>query len=179
MIRYLLDDVYFGFAPRPLIELQTSAEAASRGVPLAEPMGAAVRWLAPGIYRGSFITRPVAGMTLWDFLRTDDDADVRAHVLARARDAIEAMLRAGLRHPDLNLENLFVTTRGESFGIIILDLDKARIGTEPVGAAGRRRIAARLMRSAQKLDPGRRFLDSAVLSMLDFAQPAENVRGAQ
>ena len=179
MIRHLLDDIYFGFAPRPLIELGVSAEAGRRRVPLAHPMGAAVRWLAPGIYRGFFITRPIAGMTLWSFLRTDDDPDVRAHVLSRARDAIEAMFRAGLYHPDLNLENLFVSTENENFGVIILDLDKARIGSDPVGAAERRRISARLMRSARKLDPDRRFLDSVVLSMLDVAQPAETVRGAQ
>jgi Lipopolysaccharide kinase (Kdo/WaaP) family len=179
MIRYLLDDIYFGFAPRPLIELEISTEAIRRGVPLAQPMGAGVRWVAPGMYRGFFITRPLAGMTLWNFLRTDDDADVRAHVLARAREAIEAMLRAGLGHPDLNLENLFVTTRDESFGVVILDLDKARLGAHAVGPAERRRIATRLMRSARKLDPRGRFLDPAVLSMLDFAQPVENFRGAQ
>ena len=168
-MRFVLDDLYFGLRPRPLIELAVTAEAARRGVPLAEPMGAAVRWVAPGFYRGFFITRAAAGMTLWEFLRTDDDPSVRIHVLECARAAIETMLREGLHHPDLNLENLFVTPRGESFAVIILDLDKARLYDRAVGGAARRRIAARLMRSARKLDPRGRYLDSAVLSILNFA----------
>jgi hypothetical protein len=169
MMRLLLDDLYFGLRPRPVSELLVGAEAARRGVPLAEPMGAAVRWIAPGLYRGFFITRAAAGMTLWEFLRTDDDSSVRVHVLARAREAIETMLRAGLHHPDLNLDNLFVTPHGESFAVIILDLDKAWLRNRPVGGPARRRIAARLLRSARKLDPGGRFLDNAALSILNFA----------
>jgi len=112
-----------------------AAEAAQRGVPLAEPMGAAVRWVAPGLYRGFFITRAAAGMTLWKFLRTDDDASVRTHVLERAREAIETMLQRGMYHPDLNLDNLFVTPHGESFAVIILDLDKARLSGRAIGAS--------------------------------------------
>ena len=165
-MRLLLDDLYFGRHPRPLTELWVTAEARKRGMPLAEPIGAAVRWVAPGLYRGFFITRAAAGMTLWDFLRTDDDPNVRVHVLQRAREAIETMLREGLHHPDLNFENLFVTPHGESFAVIILDLDKARLHDRPVSGAARRRIAARLMRSAHKLDPrgrlrrSRRIVDS-------------------
>jgi Lipopolysaccharide kinase (Kdo/WaaP) family len=168
-MRHVIDDLYFGFHPRPLSELRVTAEAARRGVPLAEPMGAAVRWVVPGLYRGFFITRAASGMTLWEFLRTDDDPSVRAHVLARAREAIETMLREGLHHSDLNLHNLFVTPHGESFAVIILDLDKARLHDRPVSGAARRRIAARLLRSAHKLDPPGRFIDSATLSMLNFA----------
>jgi Lipopolysaccharide kinase (Kdo/WaaP) family len=168
-MRLLLDDLYLGLHPRPLDELSVAVEAARRGVPLAEPCGAAVRWVAAGLYRGFFITRAAAGMTLWEFLRTDDDSSVRAHVLQRAREAIEAMLRNGLDHPDLNLDNLFVTPHGESFAVIILDLDKARLNDRPVSGAARRRIAARLRRSARKLDPRGRFIDSAALSILNFA----------
>jgi Lipopolysaccharide kinase (Kdo/WaaP) family len=169
-IRLLLDDLYFGLHPRPLDELSVAVEAARRGVPLAEPIGAAVRWVVPGLfYRGFFITRAAAGMTLWEFMRTDDDPSVRAHVLQRAREAIETMLRNGLEHPDLNLDNLFVTPHGESFAVIILDLDKARLHDRPVSGMARRRIAARLMRSARKLDPRGRFIDSAALSVLNFA----------
>ena len=168
-MRLLLDDLYFGLHPRPLRELMVAAEAARRGVPLAEPMGAAVRWVAPGLYRGFFITRAAAGMTLWEFLRTDDDSSVRAHVLKRAREAIETMLQRGMYHPDLNLDNLFVTPHGESFAVIILDLDKARLQGRAIGGFARWRIAARLLRSARKLDPGGRFLDSAALSILNVA----------
>jgi len=169
LIRLVLDDLYFGFRPRPLSELWVTVEAARRGVPLAEPAGAAVRWAGPGLYRGFFLTHPAPGMTLWEFLRTDDDSSVRLHVLELARAAIETMLGAGVHHPDLNLDNLFVTPRGESFAVIILDLDKARLRPRAVSGAGRRRIAARLMRSARKLDPDGRLLGPAALSVLDFA----------
>ena len=168
-MRFVLDDLDLGLRPRPLSELLVTAEAARRGVPLAEPMGAAVRWVAPGLYRGFFITRAAAGMTLWEFLRTDDDPSVRTYVLERAREAIEIMLREGLQHPDLNLDNLFVTPRGENFAVIILDLDKARLRDRSISGAARRQIAARLMRSARKLDPGGLFLDPAALSILNFA----------
>jgi hypothetical protein len=168
-MRLLFDDLYFGFHPRPLRELMVTSEAARRGVPLAEPMGAAIRWVAPGLYRGFFITRAAAGMTLWEFLRTDDDAGVRAHVLERAREAIETMLQRGMYHPDLNLDNLFVTPHGESFAVIILDLDKARLQSRAIAGFTRRRIASRLLRSARKLDPRGRFLDTAALSILNVA----------
>jgi len=168
-MRLLLDDLYFGLQPRPLRELLVAAEAARRGVPLAEPMGAAVRWIVPGLYRSFFIARAAAGMTLWEFLRTDDDASVRIHVVELAREAIEKMLHEGLHHPDLNLENLFVTPHGETFAVIILDLDKARLHDRPVSGAARRRIAQRLLRSAHRLDPRGRFLDPGALSILNFA----------
>jgi Lipopolysaccharide kinase (Kdo/WaaP) family len=168
-IRFLLDDLYFGLRPRPVRELTVTAEAAKRGVPVAEPIGAAVRWVAPALYRGFFITRAVPGMTLWEFVQTDDDPDVRAHVLGRAREAIETMARGGLDHPDLNLHNLFVTPQGESFGVIILDLDKARLYPGPLPASARQRIAARLARSARKLDPEGRYLDASALKQLGQA----------
>ena len=79
------------------------------------------------------------------------------------------MLREGLHHPDLNLDNLFVTPHGESFAVIILDLDKARLHGRSVSGPARRQIAARLMRSARKLDPRGRFVDPASLSILNFA----------
>ncbi len=168
-MRFVLDDLYFGLRPRPVRELTVTVEAARRGVPVAEPFGAAVRWVAPGFYRGFFITRAIPGMTLWEFVQADDDPGVRAHVLERARAAVETMLRCGLHHPDLNLHNLFVTPQGESFGVAILDLDKARLYRGPIRGYARRKIAARLLRSARKLDPAGRCLDAAALELLDVA----------
>jgi Lipopolysaccharide kinase (Kdo/WaaP) family len=168
-IRFVLSDVYLGLKPRPIRELLVATEARRRQIPVAEPMGAAVQWLWPGLYRGFFISRAVSGMTLWDFARTDDDPDVRAHVLERTREAIETMLERGLYHPDLNLHNLFVTPRGESFAAIILDLDKARLYPHAIAASARRRISARLARSARKLDPAGRYFDGAALAILKFA----------
>ncbi len=166
MMRFVLDDLFFGASPRPLAELDVALRARKRGVPLAEPIGAAIEWAAPLLYRGFFLTRYAPGMTLWEFIRTDDDPTVRAHVLGEANAAIRKMHECGLFHADLNLHNLFVTTARESFAVIVLDLDKARLYDTALSPAMRARNFARLGRSARKLDPDGRYLDAAALSIL-------------
>ncbi len=167
MVGSILSDVYVGIAPRPLNELAVAVEAIRRGIPVAEPMGAMIEWIGPALYRGFFLTRAVRGMTLWEFVKTDDDPIVRSHVLAQARAAIEAMHDKGLFHADLNLHNILVTQTGESFTVIIIDLDKARLLDGPLPAAMRRANAARLIRSARKLDPSGQFLDASALAVLN------------
>ncbi len=161
-----LKDLYLGVRARPVRELAVAAEAYRRGIPVAEPIGAVFEWVAPMAYRGAFLTRALAGMTLWEFLRTDDDPYVRAHVMEQVRHAIDTMHRLGLFHGDLNLHNLFVTKSRDSFAIAILDLDKARLFRRPVSAALRARNLGRLRRSARKLDPDGRYLDSRTLELL-------------
>jgi hypothetical protein len=166
LIASILSDVYVGIAPRPLNELAVTVEAMKRGIPVAEPMGAMIEWIGPALYRGFFLTRAVRGMTLWQFVKTDDDPTVRSHVLAQARAAIDAMQAKGLFHADLNLHNLLVTQVRDSFTVIIIDLDKARLFDTPLSAALRRANAARLLRSARKLDPSGQYLDAAALAIL-------------
>jgi 3-deoxy-D-manno-octulosonic acid kinase len=166
MIASILHDVYMGMTPRPLTELAVTIEAMRRGIPVAEPMGAMIEWIAPVLYRGFFLTRAVPGMTLWEFLKTDDDSTVRSHVLVQARSAIDTMHEKGLFHADLNLHNLLVTQVRESFTVIIIDLDKSRLFDAPVSSTMRRSNAERLMRSARKLDPSGKILDAAALSIL-------------
>ncbi len=167
MIASILNDVYAGVTPRPLIELAVTIEAMRRGIPVVEPMGAMVEWIGPVLYRAFFLTRPVRGMTLWEFLKTDDDPTVRAHVLGQARAAIDTMHNKGLFHADLNLHNLLVTQASENFAVTIIDLDKSRLFDAPLSSAMRRANAARLMRSARKLDPAGKYLDAAALSILN------------
>jgi len=166
LIASILSDVYVGIAPRPFNELAVTVEAMKRGIPVAEPIGAMIEWIGPALYRGFFLTRAVRGMTLWQFIETDDDPTVRNHVLAQARAAIDAMQAKGLFHVDLNLHNLLVTQARDSFTVIIIDLDKARLFDAPLSAAMRRANAARLHRSARKLDPSGQFLDAAALAIL-------------
>lgn len=166
LVHFLLDDLYFGMSPRPVRELAVAAEAAKRGIPIAEPVGAIVQWVLPGVYRGAFITRAVSGVTLWEFLRTDDDPHVREHVLGLARETIDTMHQRGLVHADLNLHNLLVATGAERFSVAILDLDKAKLLGKPVPASIRRRNLARLLRSANKLDQAGRFIDAAAREKL-------------
>jgi hypothetical protein len=168
LIASILSDVYFGITPRPLTELAVTVEAVRRGIPVAEPMGAMIEWLSPVLYRGFFLTRAVRGMTLWEFLKTDDDPTVRTHVLGQARAAINMMHDKGLFHSDLNLHNLLVTQARDSFGVVVIDLDKSRLFDAPLSAAMRRSNAARLVRSARKLDPSGKFLDAAAFSILNL-----------
>jgi 3-deoxy-D-manno-octulosonic acid kinase len=167
LIGSILSDIYVGMAPRPLNELAVTVEARRRGIPVAEPMGAMVEWIGPALYRGFFLTRAVSGMTLWEFVKTDDDQTVRNHVLGQARAAIDLMHDKGLFHADLNLHNLLVTQARESFTVIIIDLDKSRLFDAPLSSAMRRANLARLMRSARKLDPAGQFLDASALSILN------------
>jgi 3-deoxy-D-manno-octulosonic acid kinase len=166
MIASILSDIYLGMTPRPLNELAVTVEAMRRGIPVAEPMGAMVEWIGPALYRGFFLTRAVRGMTLWEFVKTDDDPTVRHHVLEQARAAIETMHNKGLFHGDLNLHNLLVTQARDSFTVVIIDLDKSRLFDAPVSAAMRHANTARLIRSAHKLDASGKFLDAAALSVL-------------
>jgi 3-deoxy-D-manno-octulosonic acid kinase len=166
LIGSILSDIYVGMEPRPLNELAVTVEARRRGIPVAEPMGAMIEWIGPALYRGFFLTRAVRGMTLWQFVKTDDDQTVRSHVLGKARAAIDLMHDKGLFHADLNLHNLLVTQARESFTVIIIDLDKSRLFDAPLSSAMRRANAARLIRSARKLDPNGQFLDATALSIL-------------
>jgi Lipopolysaccharide kinase (Kdo/WaaP) family len=166
LMRFVTPDIYFGVGARPLRELAVANEARLRGVPIAEPLGAVIESVAPGFYRSAFITRALSGMTLWDFLRADDDATVRAHVVELARHAVDTMHEAGVMHADLNLHNLFVSNSGERMTAMILDLDKARLFNGAVPSAQRRANFARLARSARKVDPGFRYLDRKSRSIL-------------
>ena len=166
LIQRALKDLYVGIRARPVRELAVAAEARRRGIPVAEPIGAMVEWIAPIVYRSVFLTRALAGMTLWEFLRIDDDAFVRAHIIKQARQALDTMHQLGLFHADLNLHNLFVIQSRESFAVAILDLDKARLFHGPVPARMRTRNLARLRQSVRKLDPDRRYLDSDALELL-------------
>ena len=167
LIGSILSDLYVGIAPRPLTELAVTIEARRRGILVAEPMGAMVEWLSPVLYRGFFLTRAVRGMTLWEFVKTDDDPTVRSHVLGQARAAIDTMHDKGLFHADLNLHNLLVTHERDSFSVTIIDLDKARLFDAPLSPSMRQANVARLTRSARKLDPSGKFLDASALSILN------------
>ena len=165
----LLKDTFLGVTARPFTELSVATKAYRRGAPVAEPMGAVVDWIAPAIYRGFFLSRAIPGMTLWEFIKTDDDPIVLKHVLVTARASIVTMHDKGLFHADLNLHNLMVTQSGESFKVIILDLDKARLYDSSLRPSLRRNNATRLLRSARKLDPKGRYLDASALSILDVS----------
>lgn len=163
---WFLGDIHIEFAPRVVNELAVTEEALRRGVPVPEPIGAIVERLMPGVHRGTMITRALNGMTLWEFVHTDDDPEVRSHVFRLARHAIDKMHAAGVFHADLNLHNIFVTPAGESFSIVLLDLDKARLYRRAIPKFMRARNLARLARSVRKLDPHGRYFDNPAMATL-------------
>jgi hypothetical protein len=171
--RFLTRDLYFGASNRPLRELAVANEARLRGIPIAEPLGVMIEAVVPSFYRSAFITRALSGMTLWEFLRADDDPTVRMHVAELARHAIDTMHNGGLLHADLNLHNLFVSKAGERLIVVLLDLDKAQLFAQSVTSSRRRINFERLARSARKLDPDQRYLDPKALAVLTSgARPA-------
>jgi len=169
LIRFLVSDLYCGLGARPVRELVVAAEARRREIPVAEPIGAMVEWLAPAIYRGVFLTRALAGLTMWQFVQTDDDPLVRTHVAGQVRQAINLAHQKGLFHADLNLHNIFIATGGERFTAALIDLDKARIRDGPLSPAMRARNLARLLRSIRKLDPQGRYFDPVTIATLTGA----------
>lgn len=166
LMRWINRGLYFGMKFRPLVELTVAIEAARRGAPIAEPIGAVIELLAPGIYRGAMLTQAMRGMTLWQLLHTDNDPSVRSILIEESRRVIDLMHAAGLFHDDLNLHNLFVARKAESYTIVILDLDKARLYPGALDRQLRHRNLDRLRRSARKLDPAGRIFTPPVLALL-------------
>jgi len=166
LLRQVLRDVYVGTGNRPTRELAVAAEARRRGIPVPEPIGIIIEWVGPLVYRSIFLTRGLTGMTLWEFLRTDDDAIVNTHIIVQVRQTIDGMHQRRLFHADLNLHNLFITKAHESFAVAILDLDKGQLFDPPLPPSMRARNFARLRRSALKLDPDRYYLKPGMLDLL-------------
>jgi tRNA A-37 threonylcarbamoyl transferase component Bud32 len=145
-------DLYLGFRPRPLRELRVTLALRDKGVPTIEPLAAAVRWIAPGLYRGAFVTRhlPLA-VNLWQYLHDAGKAD-RGRACEAAASAIRKLHDAGAIHPDLNLMNLLVRPAAGGREVLIIDFDRARL-SPPVSTRQREAAFARLCRSMRRLDP--------------------------
>jgi hypothetical protein len=149
---------YFGFRARPFRELLASETLRAAGVPTPEVLGAAVRWDAPGCYRGALATREVPGaINLWHYVQMASPAD-RAPACAAAAAVTRRMLDAGGIHPDLNLQNFLVRRTGHSGEAWVIDLDRMRFGR--VTPRTRRAAFERICRSIRKLDP-----ESAVMTL--------------
>jgi hypothetical protein len=169
LMRFVTRDLYFGQHPRPFQELAVAIEAGRRGIPATTPMGAIVETAVCGLYRGAFLTRALDGRTLWEYLQSKPAADDRTRVFTLVREGLAAMHRGGLQHADLNLHNFFVCESAAGPSVTLLDLDKARLFPGRLPQRLQRGHLKRLLRSARKLDPDGRFLDSSAILEL-FAE---------
>jgi 3-deoxy-D-manno-octulosonic acid kinase len=161
-----LGDLYLGFVPRMVQELNVISAARKRGVPVPEPMGAIVERVSPAVYRGAVVTKAIPGMTMWEFVKVETDPRSLSHVVRMARYSIDTMHENGLFHDDLNLHNLYVSMAGDGFTVVVLDFDKAKLSSRAVPRSKRKRNLKRLARSIRKLDPEGRYLDAAALKIL-------------
>ena len=160
MMRFL-GDLYLGFVPRMVYELNVISEARKRGAPVPDPMGAIVENVAPALYRGAVLTKAIPGMTMWEFVKVETDPRSLSHVVRMARYAIDTMHEHGLIHDDLNLHNLYVSMAGDGFSVVLLDFDKAKLLSRAAPPSQRKRNFKRLEQSIRKLDPEGKYLDAA------------------
>ncbi|MEO8604325.1 MAG: lipopolysaccharide kinase InaA family protein [bacterium] len=149
---------YLGLSPRPFRELRDALTLIGRNVPTPEPLGAAVLWDAPGVYRGALVTREVWGASnLWHYLQTQPP-EARGPACAAAAAAAHSLFAAGAVHADLNLQNFLIRRPPAGLEAWIVDLDRLRFTAD--AAALRRAAFERICRSMRKLDP-----ESAVITL--------------
>lgn len=154
-----LRETYFGWRPRPFRELRTLAWLRARGVPAVEPLGAVVRWVAPGCYRGWLVTRYESdARTLWEWTATGAGDSERAAVWRQVGASIRRLHRARAAHPDLNVRNILLCIGPRDTRVVFVDFDRPSLSAWCHGQGADLR---RLRRSARKLDPdGSRITES-------------------
>ncbi len=161
LLRHVTGDFFFTWPPRPFRELVVTEEARRRGIETPEIFGAGIERVWGPFYRGWLATRELeGGRDLWAALQSGlfGGADRGSWLRAVAR-SLKQMHRQGLYHGDLNLKNILIQ-RGESgdFLSYIIDLDQATLFLGEVPPEKAQKNLKRLLQSARKLDPEKRFL---------------------
>lgn len=134
---------------RPLDEVIVTARLLAAGAPVPEPVLAG-SWRKGLAWNGVVVTRCETGTR--DGERYLHDAPSSARLAAATSSAGAAVRRfhdAGGRHPDLHLKNLLLRDRDAGCDVIVIDLDRARLGTPP-DAHARMQELMRLHRSLRK-----------------------------
>lgn len=162
---------YFTWPPRPFRELLITEELRLRGLRTAEVYAACVSRRCGPFYLGWLVTKELRGAKdLWLALQQGVIEKFGEAALWRAvADSIRTMHREGVYHSDLNLKNILL--REEATGLVsyIIDFDKAKLFLGKLPTELIKKNLDRLLRSAQKLDPSRRYVsDSAWQSFVDI-----------
>ncbi len=148
LLRRLWRDRLLG-AGRSRRELEQTAQLHARGAPVPRPV--ALCGVRSGLFwRGELATVHVEGsVDGLGFLRGHPTRERVARASAAAGRSVRRFHDAGGRHADLHLANLLLCDRDTEIEIVVIDLDKARVGAPP--SAGRRmRELMRLYRSLRK-----------------------------
>jgi 3-deoxy-D-manno-octulosonic acid kinase len=122
------------------------------------------------------VTRELdGGKNLWSALTDPSMHPTRLEgVLKAAAETVRAMHSHGVYHADLNLKNILVraheTGAAESY---VIDFDRAKLFLGNLPAPMASNNLNRLLRSARKLDPERRYLPASAWNrFLDFYNDA-------
>ena len=163
IFRHFTGDWFFTWPPRPFRELALTEELRRRGLPTVEVYAAVVERLWGPLYRGCLITRELRGARdLWAVLRDHGGANTGLDpVLQATARALRTMHRQGVFHSDLNLKNILIRSQGGVVEAYLIDFDKAKLFLGELPAPLISRNLKRLLRSALKLDPERRYLTAA------------------
>lgn len=156
LLRHVTRDWFVSRPFRPFVELAVTALARERGLPVPEVLAALVaRGMGPW-YRGWLVTREIEGArNLWGALLEGVEGDGKRALLRQVGTSLRLMHASGIDHADLNLRNILVLDGAPGPEIFIIDFDKARLFEGAVPAVSARRNLRRLLRSVDKLDPGR------------------------
>ena len=163
VFRRLTRSMFFTWPPRPFCELIITEELRRRGIPTVEVYAACVEPVWGPFYRGWLATRSIPGaQDLWAALRSGfvRDAGEEGCLRAVAR-SVRALHREGVYHADLNLKNILLCLENGSVTAYIIDFDKAKLVLGDLPPRLAKNNLDRLLRSAHKLDPDRRYLSSA------------------
>ena len=148
--------------PRPFRELAITEELRRRGLRTVEVYAAGVERICGPFYRGCLVTRELPdAKDLWAALQ---DPSVGPHrlgsVLKATAETLRVMHREGVYHADLNLKNILVRLKPDGVEGYVIDFDKAKLVLGKLPPPLARKNLDRLLRSALKLDPQRRFLSA-------------------
>ena len=130
-------------------ELLMSLKLAERGVRTPTVLMYGVQRAAGPWRRADVMTREVEGaMDLAAFMQPGSAAAARAQAWAAARELLEELDVAGVRHHDLNVKNVLLSPKGDALEAWLLDVDRVELGARNAQWAWANH--ARLLRSARK-----------------------------
>lgn len=139
---------------RPLAELRMTAKLAELGAPVPAPgfvVGRRRGWFWQAALASVHVDGAMDGVS---FLATRPDRQSLLRAARAAGSAVRKLHDLGCRHADLHIKNLLIRKSEEAgsrdvVSVIIIDLDRARLGLEPTP---RRRMMElmRLYRSLHK-----------------------------
>jgi len=162
VFRALTRACFVTWPPRPFRELAITEELRRRGLRTVEVYAAGVERICGPFYRGCLVTRELPdAKDLWEALQ---DESVGPHrlgaVLKATAETLRAMHREGVYHTDLNLKNILVRLKPDGAEGYVIDFDRAKLVLGKLPPPLARKNLDRLLRSALKLDPQRRYLSA-------------------